>query len=66
MNDHGGRMNDHKFTDERIIRCLNECSGKSNAVAHIVDQGEEELVTFAMIRGIINRQKAEIERLPST
>ena len=56
-------MTDRKFTDERIIRCLNECNGKENAVAHIVDQGEEELVTLAMILEIINRQKAEIEML---
>ena len=52
-------MTEHKFTDERIIRCLNECSGKS-AVAHIVDQGEDELVTLGRLLEIINRQKAEI------
>ena len=56
-------MTDHKFTDERIIRCLNECSGKENVVAHIVDQGEDELVTLGRLLEIINRQKAEIERL---
>lgn len=56
-------MTDHKFTDERIIRCLNECSGKENVVAHIVDQGEDELVTLGRILEIINRQKSEIEAL---
>lgn len=56
-------MTDHKFTDDQIIRCLNECDGKENVVAHIVDQGEDELVTFGMLLEIINRQKAEIERL---
>lgn len=54
-------MTNHKFTDERIIRCLNECSGKENVVAHIVDQGEDELVTLGRLLEIINRQKAEVE-----
>ena len=58
-------MTDHKFTDDQIIRCLNECDGKENVVAHIVYQGEDELVTFGRILEIINRQKAEIERLES-
>lgn len=54
-------MTDHKFTDEQIIRCLNECYGKEYIVAHIVDRGEEAFVSLAMILDIINRQKAEIE-----
>ena len=56
-------MTNHKFTDDQIIRCLNECDGKENVVAHIVDQGEDELVTLGRLLEIINRQKAEIERL---
>ena len=56
-------MTHHKFTDDQIIRCLNECDGKENVVAHIVDQGEDELVTLGRILEIINRQKAEIEAL---
>ncbi len=56
-------MTDHKFTDERIIRCLNECYGKSTAVAHIVDQGEDKIVTLGRLLDIINRQRAEIEYL---
>ena len=55
-------MTNHKFTDEQIIRCLDECYGKETAVAHIVDQGEDELVTLGRILEIINRQKEEIER----
>ncbi len=56
-------MTNHKFTDDQIIRCLNECYGKENVVAHIVDQGEDELVSLGRILEIINRQKSEIERL---
>lgn len=53
-------MTDHKFTDDQIIRCLNECDGKENVVAHIVDQGEDELVSLGRILEIINRQKAAL------
>lgn len=56
-------MTNHKFTDEQIIRCLNECYGKENVVAHIVDQGEDELVSLGRILEIINSQKEEIEML---
>ena len=54
-------MTAHKFTDEQIIRCLNECDGKEYIVAHIVDQGKETFVTLGRILEIINRQKARID-----
>lgn len=53
-------MIDHKFTDEQIIRCLNECYGKEHVVAHIVDHGEEETVTLGRIVEIINRQRGDL------
>ena len=56
-------MTNQKFTDEQIIRCLNECYGKEYIVARIVDRGEEAFASLALIIDIINRQKAEIESL---
>lgn len=58
-----GEMTYAKFTDEQIIRCLNQCKGTDFTVAHLVDGGEDAMIPLQRLIDIINRQKAQIEQL---
>ena len=56
-------MSKQKFTNEQIIRCLNECHDTEFVVADLVDNGDTETVTFDRIVAILNSQQQEIETL---
>lgn len=54
-------MTEHKFTDDEIIRALECCSGNGNCKDCPYDKTGCEFEKDAL--DLINRQKAEIERL---
>lgn len=56
-------MNKQRFTDEQIIRCLNECIDTEFVIADLVDDGDTETVTLDRIIRILNSQQQEIETL---
>lgn len=56
-------MSKQKFSDEQIIRCLNECIDTRFVVADLVDNGDVETVTLDRIIAILNSQQQEIEEL---
>ena len=56
-------MSKQRFTNEQIIRCLNECHDTEFVVADLIDGGDSEAVTLDRIIAILNSQKQEIENL---
>ena len=56
-------MSNRKFTDDELIKLLNQCHYTEGIVASVIVRGRGEAITLQRLIDIINRQKAEIERL---
>lgn len=64
-------MTDNKYTDEEIIKALNICTQQNSSIPCCDcpcwddDEQDCEVIDDTVILDIINRQKAEIEKLKS-